>query len=534
MVAIVEAARAVEAIGNGDTVLFGGSGGGHGVAEAVIEALADRFRETGEPRDLTLMSVVSLGDWESAGFGRLALPGLARRVISAGLNNCPAFARMAADEAIEAYLLPQGVLSQVTRDMAAGRPGLLTTVGLHTFVDPRLEGGRQNARSTDSLVELVTVGDEEYLLYRALPIDVAVIRGTTVDEEGNLSAEEEAYSGELLSIAAAARRRGGVVIAQAKRLAKAGTLHGKAVKVPGALVDYVVEAPSQRQTYQTDFDPAYAGIIRRPTTAMRPLPFDIRKVIARRAAMELAPGDLVNLGFGVSNGISLVAVEEGFMDDITLTVEQGIFGGVTAGGKDAGAGVNFHAMLDQSDNFDFYDGGGLDIAFLSFAQVDAEGNVNVSRYGGLPMGSGGFINISQGTRRVVFSGTLTTGGLEVAPNGRDGVAIAREGRVRKWMTKVDQVTFSGRYARERGQQVTFVTDRAVLELRPEGITLVEIADGVDLQRDVLDQIEFEVRVAPTLRAMDPRLFRDAPMGLLAEFRQRARRRGHGETTRARR
>ena len=517
---LIDARGAAALVRDGDAVLFGGSGGGHAVPEAVIVALAERFAATGGPRGLTLVSVVSIGDWEHTGFSLLASPGLVRRVVTGGFNNCPRMGALAVADLIEAYTLPQGALSQLCRDMAAGRPGLLTHIGLHTFVDPRHGGGKQSPRTTEDLVELVTVGGEEYLLYRALPVDVAIIRGTTADERGNVSMEEEAYFGENLSIATAARRQGGIVICQVKRLAAAGTLPGKLVKVPGALVDYVVVAPDQWQTYRTTFDPAYAGTLRRPDTALPRLPLDIRKVIARRAAMELVPGAIVNLGFGVSNGVSAVAAEEGFYKELTLTVEQGIFGGVPAGGNDAGAGVNYEAMVDQPYQFDFYDGGGLDLAFLSFAQVDAEGNVNVSRYDRTINGPGGFINISQGARRVVFSGTLTTGGLDIAPDGRGGLVLRREGRTRKWVPRVEQLTFNGRYARQRGQDVMYITERAVFALAASGLELIEVAPGIDVQRDVLEQIEFPIRVAAHARLMDKRLFEDEPMRLAPEFRAR--------------
>ncbi len=526
------AAQAVREIRDGAWVLVGGSGGGHGVPEALIAALAERFQGEGRPRDLTLLSVVSIGDWAEAGFNRLALPGLVRRVITGGLNNCPRLAALAASGQIEAYLLPQGVLSQLCREMAAGRPGLLTTVGLQTFVDPRFSGGRQNEGSREELVRLVEVDGRELLFYRSLPVEVALIRGTTADENGNLSAEEEAYFGENLSIAAAVHRRGGLVVAQAARTAAAGSIPGKEVKVPGILVDRVVEAPDQCQTYQQRMHPGYAGLIRQPAAAIPRLPLDIRKVMARRAAMELRPGDVVNLGFGVSNGIAPVAVEEGFLGDTTLTVEQGIVGGAPAMGKDAGAGVNFEAMVDQPYQFDFYDGGGLDIAFLSFAQVDRAGNVNVSRFGGTVAGPGGFINISQGTPVVVFSGTLTTGGLEVVPDGKGGVELRREGTVQKFVPEVEQVTFSGSYARKRAQRVLYVTGRAVLLLTAEGLELIEVAAGVSLERDVLGKIGFPVRVAPDLRTMDPRLFRPEPMGLAVEFRRREPRRREAGPARA--
>jgi propionate CoA-transferase len=514
---VIDAAAAAALIRDGDTVFFGGSGGGHAVPEAIIEALRDRHAATRSPSALTVASSVSIGDWDATGFNLLADADLVRRVVSGGFNNCPAIAALAIADEIEAYTLPQGVLSQLARDMAAGRPGLLTRTGLHTFVDPRLGGGRQSPRSTEDLVTLVDVGGEEYLLYHALDIDVAIIRGTVADERGNLSMEDEAFIGESFSLAAAAKRRGGIVIAQVQRLAAAGTLESRHVKVPGALVDHVVVVPDQRQTYQTAYNPAYTGRLRLPDGEIGRIPFDVRKSIARRGAMELFPGAVVNLGFGVSNGISAVAAEEGFYRDIVLTVEQGVIGGVPAGGKDAGAGVNFDMMAAQPDQFDFYDGGGLDVAFLSFAEVDAEGNVNVSRYASSINGPGGFINISQGARRVVFSGTLTAGGLDVRPDGSGGLAIGRDGRVQKFVPEVQQITFSGAYARERGQEVLFVTDRAVFRLEPEGIVLTEFAAGVSVREDILDRIGFPVEVAAGAREMDPRLFRAEPMGLLAEF-----------------
>ena len=520
---ILSAPEAARLIRSGDCVYIGGSGGGHAVPEAMIEALRDRHHESGEPQGLTLVSTVSIGDWATTGFNHLADPRLLKRVISGGFNNCPKIAALAIADEIEAYTLPQGVLAQLCRDMAAGRPGLLTRTGLHTFIDPRYGGAKQSARTTEDLVKLVTIEGEEYLLYRSFPIDVAIIRGTTADERGNITMEDEAFLGENFSLAAASHLRGGIVIAQVQRIAAAGSLSGREVRVPGALVDYVVVAPDQRQTYQSAYNPAYAGKLRVPDREIRHLPFDIRKVIARRAAMELFPGAVVNLGFGVSNGISAVAAEEGFYRDLTLTVEQGIIGGAPAGGKDAGAGVNYDMMAAQPDQFDFYDGGGLDIAFLSFAEVDRDGNVNVSRYGSSVNGPGGFINISQGARKVVFSGTLTTDGLEVRPDGTGGLALTQDGAVEKWLPRVQQLTFNGRYANERGQEVLFVTDRAVLALSGEGLVLTEIAPGVSLQEHVLDRIGFPVEVSPALKPMDPRLFREAPMNLAPDFYARAKR-----------
>lgn len=520
MARVIDAAAAAALVGDGDAVLVGGSGGGHAVPEAVIEALADRFVATGRPRDLTLLSVVSIGDWKDTGFNRLAHAGLVRRVVTGGLNNCPRLGALAGADLIEAYTLPQGVLAQLCRDMAAGRPGLLTRTGLHTFVDPRHGGGKQSPRTQEDLVELVTLGGEEYLFYRALPVDVAIIRGTTADERGNVSLEDEAYVGEQLSMATATRARGGIVVCQVARLAAAGSLPGRQVKVPGALVDYLVVVPGQRQTYLTAYDPAYAGVVRRPEGGLPRIPLDIRKVMARRAALELFPGAVVNLGYGVSNGIAAVAAEEGIYRDVTLTVEQGIVGGVPASGPDAGAGYNYDALVDQPYQFDFYDGGGLDVAFLSFAEVDAKGNVNISRFGRSVIGPGGFVNISQGARRVVFSGTLTTGGLAIEPDGEGGVRLRAEGVTRKWVPAVEQVTFSGPFALAEGREALYVTDRAVFRLTPAGPELIEIARGVDLERDVRQRIGFPIRVAAGVREMDARLFREAPMGLREEFSRR--------------
>lgn len=514
---IITAAQAAALIRDRDTVYFGGSGGGHGVAEDVIEAIRDRYAALKTPRDLTVAATVSIGDWEKTGFNHLAARGLVRHVINGGLNNCPKMAQLAFEETIQVHTLPQGVLAQLSRDRAAGRPGLLTKVGIGTFVDPRQSGGKQTAGTINDLVEVVHIQGEEYLLYRPFPIDVAVIRGTTADELGNVTMEEEAFLGESLSLAMGARRNGGIVIVQVKRLAAAGSLTARHVEIPSHLVDFIVEAPEQRQTYNTYYHPAFAGVQKIPDAALDILPLDVRKVIARRAAVELFPGAIVNLGFGMSNGISSVAAEEGIYKDITLTVEQGIIGGVPAGGKNHGAGVNFDMLARHADQFDFYDGGGLDLAFLSFAEVDSMGNVNVSRYSGAINGPGGFINISQGAKRVVFLGTLTTGGLRSQPDGKGALAIEQEGSTRKWINNVGQITFNGQRALQRGQTVLFVTDRAVFELKESGLVLTEIAPGVDLQTGVLDQIEFEIKVSPNLRTISPRIYRGGLFGLRESF-----------------
>lgn len=508
---IVTARQAASLVHDRDTLLIGGSGGGHAVPEALIVALEQHYLETGRPRGLTALHPVGIGDEVDQGVNRLAHEGLIRRVVCGTLVDSPRLAKLALDNRIEAYTLPQGALSQLMREMAAGRPGLVTKVGLHTFVDPRVAGGRQSESATEDLVEVVHLLGEEWLLYRPYRVDVAFLRGTTVDEDGNVTMEREAVFAEMLSMAQATRRNGGVVVVQAERVARRGTLPPKQVKIPGILVDVVVVDPDPRQTYDTKYSPAYAGELRVPIAALPSLPLNGAKVILRRAALELVPEAVCNLGSGVMTGLSAVAAEEGILDRITLTNEQGLIGGAPASGNDAGAATNYSAMIDQPYQFDFYDGGGLDIAFLSFAEVDAEGNVNISRFADRIIGVGGFINISQNARKVVFGGTFTAGGLAVECDGT--LRILREGRHRKFVPQLTQRSYSGQYARLRGQEVMYVTERAVFVLAEGRLKLVEIAPGMDLQQDVLAQMTFRPEIAEPLREMDARLFGPAPLGL---------------------
>jgi propionate CoA-transferase len=389
-------------------------------------------------------------------------------------------------------------------------------VGLDTYVDPRHTGGKQGS-ATEDLVEVVELAGKEWLFYRAFPIDVAVIRGSTIDEDGNLTMEEEAVRGEMLAMAMAARNSGGVVIAQAKRIASAKSLPARSVVVPGALVDLAYLDPEQTQTYATVYSPYYSGALRRPVTdAGDPPPLDVRKVIARRSLLEFLPGDICNLGFGISQMIGAVAWEEGIADRLVLTVEQGMFGGVPVAGNEGGAGFNYQAMIDQPYMFDFYDGGGLDIASLSFAQIDARGNVNVHKFPGRLRGPGGFPNISARTRRINFVGTLTTSGLEVAvADGR--IHIESEGSLSKFVETVDEVSFSGSMANGRGQQVRYITERAVFELGEGKVTLIEVADGLDPEDDVIAHMGFKPEVSDDLTSMDPRVFAEGPMGLASDF-----------------
>jgi propionate CoA-transferase len=515
----VTADEAVRTIRSGDTLLIGGSGGGHAVPEALLAALGRRFAAETEPRDITALHPVGLGHGATLGANHLAQEGLVRRVISGTLVNSTKMGELALAEKIDAYTLPQGALSQLMREMAAGRAGLLTKTGLHTFVDPRHEGGRQSKRAPNDLVELMNFRGEEYLFFKPYKIDVCFLRGTTADEDGNVTMEQEAVFLEMLSEAQATKRSGGIVIVQVRRIAKRGTLPAKQVKIPGILVDLVIVEPEQWQTYDTQFSPSYAGELRMPISDIDVLPLDTRKVIARRAALELFPGAICNLGSGVATGIANVAAEESTLDSVCLTNEQGLIGGAPASGNDAGASRNYSAMIDQPYQFDFYDGGGLDLAFLSFAEVDEEGNVNVSRFGGRIVGPGGFINISQNARCVIFCGSFTAGRTEIAwPGGK--TQIARDGEHRKFVQKVEQITYSGRYGRERSQRVFYVSERAVFRLAENGLELIEIAPGVDVERDVIARMEFRPAISPDLRIMDARLFRPAPMALAADIAKR--------------
>lgn len=513
---VITTNEAASLLRDGDTILIGGSGSGHAVPEALIEAVERRYLEQGLPKNITAIHPVGLGDRVQKGASRFAHKGLLKRVVCGTIVDAPPLAQMAAEDKIEAYTLPQGALSQLTREIAAGRPGLITHVGLHTFVDPRQSGGRQSKISKEDLVELIKIKDREWLYYKPFHIDVAFLRGTTADEDGNVSMEHEAFFGDMLPMAQATRRCGGLVIVQVKRLAKRGTLPGKTVKIPGMLVDAVVVDPEQAQTYQTSYDPSFAGEIRIPLDTFPSLPLDERKIVARRAAMELTTGAICNIGSGICTGIGLVAAEEGILEKIVLTNEQGLIGGAPASGLDAGAGRNYSAMIDMPYQFDFYDGGGLDIAFLSAVEVDPYGNVNISRFAGRVVGIGGFVNISQNARKMVFGGTLTAGGLKVqADDGK--LKILHEGKHRKFVPELEQISYNGKYGKERGQTAVFVTERAVFQTATDGLELIEIAPGINLEADILSQMNFRPLISPHLKLMDPRIFKPECMGIASSL-----------------
>ena len=517
---IVTAEQAARRIPDRATVIFGGSGAGHAVPQRFIDALAAVYNEDGRPRDLTTVRIVGVGDFADRGFSQLAIPGLMRRTIGSNIGNEPRLGALVANGEVEAYSFPQGVLSQLCREIAAGRPGLITKVGLNTYVDPRQTGGKQGP-ATEDLVEIVELVGEEWLMYRSFPIDVAVIRGSAIDERGNLTLDGEAINGEMLPMAMAAHNSGGIVIAQAKTVVAAGDLTPRRVHVPGALIDFAFIDPDQTQTYNTDYSPYFAGAALTTEAPPDPVPLDVRKVIARRSLLEFGRGEIGNLGFGISQNIGAIAQEEEVDDLIVLTVEQGVFGGVPASGNDGGAGFNFQALIDQPYMFDFYDGGGLDIASLSFAEVDAHGNVNVHAFGERLRGPGGFPNISCGAKKVCFVGTLTTGGLRAeVQNGT--IDITAEGSTQRFVDQVAEITFNGQGAAERGQEVRYITERAVFALTDGVVTLIEIAEGIDPEADVIAHMGFRPHVAPNLGVIDPAVFSAGRMNLRKRLLRRER------------
>lgn len=508
---VASADDAAQLIRSGETIATSGFVG-IGVPEALLSALERRFVETGDPRDLTLLFAAGQGDGRDRGLNRLGHDGLLARVIGGHWGLIPKIADLALTGRVEGWNLPQGVISQMFRETAAGRKGVITRVGRSTFVDPRLEGGKIGTTSTD-LVRLIEIDGEELLYFPAQKIDVALIRATTADENGNLSMEREALVLDNLAMAMAARNSGGLVIAQVERTCAAGSISPKQVVVPAALVDVVVVARPEehQQTFTTPYSPVYSGEIRAAPARVRTDALDARKIIARRAALELPSGGVVNLGIGMPEGVAAVAEEEGVLSAVTLTAEPGVIGGKPAGGLDFGAAVNPDAIIPQNAQFDFYDGGGLDLAVLGMAEADAEGNVNVSRFGTRLAGAGGFINISQNARKVVFAGTFTAGGLKVGVS--DGTLnIQVEGKASKFIDRVGQVTFSAHEAARRGTEVLYVTERAVFRLLDGRVWLTEVAPGIDLERDVLSQMGFRPQMS-RVETMDAALFHNERIGL---------------------
>lgn len=510
---IVQANEAIQVIRDKDSLVVGGFVGA-GVPEELLIALEEWFLANNSPKDLTLIYTAGIGDGKDRGLNRLAHPGLLKRVIGGHWGLVPKLQKLALENQIEAYNLPQGVIAHMYRDIAAKKPATFTTVGMGTFVDPEIEGGKINRVTTEDIVERITIKGKTYLAYQHFPVNVAILRGTTADTEGNITMEKEALTLESLAIAIAVKNADGFVMVQVERIAERGTLHPKQVKIPGIMVDCVVVAKPENhhQTLLEVYNPGFSGELRVPTQSVSEMEMNERKVIARRAAFELAANSVVNLGIGMPEGIANVAHEEKIIDLLTLTAEPGVIGGIPAGGLNFGAATNTEAIIDQPYQFDFYDGGGLDMAFLGLAQTDRHGNLNVSRFGPKLAGAGGFINISQNAKKVIFVGTFTAGGLEVAIE--DGkLEIISEGRVKKFIHEVEQITFSGKYAVETGQPVLYVTERCVFRLTEKGMELAEIAPGVDVEKHILSQMGFSPLIPGEPGLMDPRIFSKDMMNL---------------------
>ena len=516
-VPILTAEEAIAKIPSGATVAITGAGGGITEPTSLIDALAERFQRTGEPNGLTLLHTTGLGDRADRGMSPLAIQGMNKRVIGGHWGQSPRLAEMAEANEIEAYCLPQGVISQLFRAAAAGQPGVLTHVGLGTYIDPRVTGGKLNARTTEDLVKVMEIDGKEWLFYSAVRPTVAFLRGTTADTDGYVSMEDEITYLDGLAMAQATHNAGGLVFVQVKRLVRAGSIHPRSIKIPGFLVDGLIVNPEQPQLYDAPTNRFFSGDYIAEIEETAPLPLDERKVIVRRALMQVSPGDVGNIGVGISDGIGAVAGEEGVSEDFALTVETGPIGGITAKGIFFGASVNTRALVDMPSQFDFYGGGGLDICFLSFAEVDAEGNVNVSRFNGKIQGVGGFIDIAGSSKKLVFNGTLTAGGLKTRV-GDGRIEIASEGRFKKFVPQVEEISFSAEEAVKRDKEVLYITERAVFRLVPGGLELIEIAPGMEPERDIFPHMAFRPAVSPGLKEMDARFFMDGPMGIAAEWR----------------
>tara|TARA_R110002095_G_scaffold106066_3_gene92948 strand:- start:143 stop:2119 length:1977 start_codon:yes stop_codon:yes gene_type:complete len=513
---IISNEAAADLVASGDTITTSGFVG-IGVPEYLLKGLETRFLQSAQPTGLTLLFAAGQGDGQERGLNHLGHKCLLQRVVGGHWGLIPKIAKLAIEGSIEAYNLPQGVVSHLYRDIAAGKPGTISRVGLETFVDPRADGGKINPQTTEDLVTLMKIDGESFLFYKAFPIDVALLRGTTADPAGNITMEREALTIDNLAQAMAAKNSNGIVIVQVERTVAPGSLNPRDVEIPGALVDAVVVAPAEdhMQTFATAYSHAYAGKYRVEADTMPAMTLSPRKIIARRAAFELPINGMVNLGIGMPEGVASVASEEKLLDHLTLSAEPGVIGGQPASGLDFGAAINTDAIINQAQQFDYYDGGGLDLAVLGMAEVDGSGSVNVSRFGPRLAGAGGFINISQNARALVYAGTFTSGGADIRLE-QGTLAIETEGRVKKFVSAVQQVTFSGPRASRLSQPVLYVTERCVFRLTSGGLELLEIAPGIDLERDILSLMDFEP-VMREIATMDPRIFQSAPMDLRVDL-----------------
>lgn len=490
------------------------------VADEVFANIEEKFLKEGAPRDLTLYQAAGVTDFKTAGTIRLTHEGLLKRYICGHYGNNQKMIDMVNSNRIESYNLPQGVIEHLFRAAASGKVGEITKVGLKTYMDPRQAGGKMNSITTENIVELVDILGEEHLLYRAPKFNIGLVRGTTADELGNISMEEESAYIDALDVAMAVKASGGKVIVQVKNYVRSDSMKRSQVIIPGIFVDAVVLTSDvekyHRQTPGSVYDPILAGHYKKEGTGFKPIPLDNRKIIARRAAMELNSNAVVNLGIGIPEGIASVASEEGFGDDLVLTIESGLIGGIPTGGSNFGSAINAWAALPMSYQFDFYNGGGLDVTFLGFAEIDPAGNINVSKFGPKIAGCGGFIDISQCTKKIVFCGTFTAGGLiQEIRNGE--LVISQEGKQRKFMENIEQVTFSAEMVAKSGQEVMIVTERCVFKYTTEGLTLMEIAPGVDIEKDIISLMAFKPAISKDLKTMDERIFKEGLMGLKDEL-----------------
>ncbi|WP_195853569.1 acyl CoA:acetate/3-ketoacid CoA transferase [Aerococcus tenax] len=484
-----------------------------GLPEDLLVGVKERYEEEQHPKDITFMWSCGIGNNKPGrGADHLLADGLVKRIIAGHVGSSPGMVDKVVNNEVEAYLLPQGVFTQLYRAIAGNKP-FLTKVGLQTYVDPRLEGAKATKKTTEELIELAEFGGEEWLKYPDFDIDVAFIRGSFADEKGNMNVEDETCILEQLELAMATKKKGGTVIAQVKQIVENNSLDPKSIVVPGGLIDYIVVADPEYhyQTMGTYYSPELAGKINVPVDSVKPAPLSSRKVIGRRAAMELQPDSVINLGIGTPDMVASVAQEEGVADEYVTTLEMGIWGGSAAGGLDFGASRNADASIAMANQFDFYDGNGLDLSVLGIGQIDQYGNNNVTKFGPKVPGPGGFINISQNTKNLVFVGTLTVGGKSHIEDGK--LVIDEQGRGPKFLKEVEQVSFSGKYAQENDQNILYVTERAVFDLHEGKVRLIEIAPGIDLQKDVLDQMEFEPEIAEDLKEMNPDIFKEEWGGL---------------------
>jgi propionate CoA-transferase len=502
---ILSASEAVKKIKDNQTVCIGGAGAGHVVPDSILKALGLRYRNSGSPRNLKIIHPCGIGDNDQRGLNHIAQEGLIETDIGGFWGNAPKMVELAQQQKIKGYNFPQGVLTHLIRATAGGEKGMLTKTGLHTFVDPRYEGGKINNATIEDIVEVVNIRDEEFLFYHTHPIDVAIIRGSSIDAEGNITMEQEVGTFSMLSMAQAAKVNNGIVIAQVKQFNQHSNAKPAVVKVPGVLIDYVVIEPSQPMTFIT---PNVNALVNRNAAYQHEhMKLDgIKKVIARRAALELKAGDFVNLGYGMPDGVPIVVQNSGLLNDIIFMIEQGQIDGVITTGLNFGAMYNPSAIIDDGYQFDQFHGGILDICFLGFAQVDSQGKVNSSRFGKIITGCGGFIDISQNTRKVVFCGSFAAKS-DISVNEK-GLHIHNPGKFKKFVSEVEQITFNGIRSKEKKQDVLFITERAIFKLSESGVELTEMAPGVDLDKDILPFMEFKPIISPDLRQMPEFIFKD--------------------------